>query len=188
MKTRSHLLILTLPLLLAACTQDSPLQPTAESLEARGGAGGRVVHAVTGSGLFRPAPGFEYRLTLAAHKNAAGSVRGRSVTNLIDSSLFGIADRATLVQEVTCLEVEGNFAWIKSVVVHSNNAAVVAPGTQFFTWIQDLGHRRADIGHSALLPPELHSVTCADRPAPVFLDDPSRSLLTPVVRGNFNVR
>jgi hypothetical protein len=144
----------------------------AASVRSIGGQG--PIHSITGSGEVEE-EGVKFRTTIAAHQRANGDVWGTVVINL-DLSVFDITPLITFRQDVTCVDVAGNSAWVGGVVTQSNNEDIIPVGTTTVTLVRDLGGNGEDIMHGEPFPSD---VTCEDRPAVPE---------TVVTKGNYKVR
>ena len=134
----------------------------------------KPIHSVTGSGAAEE-EGVRFTTTIAAHQAEDGDVWGTIVVNL-DLSAFNVEPLITFRQVVTCVDVDGNSAWIGGVVTQSNNQEIIPIGQTTVTLVRDLGSGGQDIMHGEPSAPE---VTCLDRPA--FNE-------TVVTHGNYTVR
>ena len=131
------------------------------------------VHSVTGSGVVS-VEGIVFRTTIAVHQDSDGEVWGVSIV-LLDLSAFDLGTVTFRIQ-ATCLDVDGDSAWIGGIVTHSTNEDIVPIGENDITLVRDLGKNGLDVMHNEPFPP---STLCTDRPA--FLE-------SVVDRGNFSVR
>lgn len=130
-------------------------------------------HSVTGSG--HVVEGFfESWQSVAVHQFEDGSLVG-VVQMQIDLHGFGLGEMS--VQSTpTCLAVEGETAWIGSIVTQSTDEEVIAVGSQIITLVRDLGGNGEDVLHGEVVP---STITCTDKPS--FLE-------TIVESGNLHVR
>jgi hypothetical protein len=131
------------------------------------------VHSVTGSGVVS-VEGIVFRTTVAVHQDSDGGVWGVSIV-LLDLSAFDLG-KVTFRIEPTCLDVDGDSAWIGGIVTHSTNEVIVPIGENDITLVRDLGKNGQDVMHNEPFPP---GTLCTDRPE--FLE-------SVVDRGNFKVR
>jgi hypothetical protein len=165
---------LALVLLLVGCDQHEANSPTAElAAVPLVSASSAVEHSVTGSATVTE-DGVAFRVSVAAHSDAEGQAWGR-VEVPLDLSAFGLGI-TTFGGEVTCLDVDGDSAWIGARIDHSTDGGLVPPGLTTITLVRDLGGNGEDVMHAE---PFDSGELCTDRPA----------LLESLVdRGNFTVR
>lgn len=174
-----HLLLL--PFALAACsaqavTDTSTMAPSASALRTSS----VVAHSVTGSAIQRIGPGFEYATTASVRSDASGAVSGQVIVRIIDLSAYGYTGKAEVHQEVTCMRVVGNTAWMGLRVTSSSDPVAFPVGSLGVFWVRDGGPHGADVGHGG--------------PAPFF--DPMNQICTSTppdlprdaMTGNFEVR
>lgn len=133
----------------------------------------RLEHSVTGSGHVVEGS-FESWQSVAVHQADDGSLKG-VVQMQIDFHDFGLGQVA-VHSSPTCLTVEGETAWIGSIVTHSTNEDVIAVGSQIITLVRDLGGNGEDVLHGEVVPT---TTTCRDKPS--FFE-------TVVESGNLHVR
>ena len=125
-------------------------------------AGGGVAHSVTGSGHVQDGPVLFWQ-AMAVHQSSDGTLRG-TLQVQVDLSAFGLGKLAFNTKP-TCLVVDGDRAWIGTVVIASNDTDFVPIGTETISFVQDLGGEGEDIVHGEFadfFPP---GTTCEDRPA-----------------------
>lgn len=175
--------LLLIPFALAACSTPSVTDTTAmraatsPALSASAG----VEHSLTGSGVQKIAPGFEYAMSGAIHSAASGRVWGTIVTRIIDLSAYGYAGTAEIEQSATCLRVVGNTAYAGLVVTKSSDPQLAPVGSRAVIWIRDGGPGAPDVGHGGpapLLDPT--NAICSSTPPAMPADA--------VTSGNFVVR
>ena len=77
----------------------------------------------------------QYRIRINAIEDPVDGFQG-SVTSQI---VRGDQGRMMVLSRVTCVLVIGDAAWISSVVTHSTNEAVYAPGDVMITHVRDFG-------------------------------------------------
>jgi len=142
------------------------------------GSSAPLAHSVTGSGIaeeeVEEGVSIIFRTTIAAHQKANGNVSGNVVVNL-DLSQVGVAKLITFRQNVVCMEVDDNSAWVGGIVTESNDEEVIPTGTSVITLVRDLGGNGEDIMHGE----PVVGVTCEDRPE--FAE-------TVVKHGNYKVK
>ena len=179
-------LLLLLPFGLIACSTptmtDAPAMAPSASAALSSSQG--VEHSVTGSGLQAIAPGFEYTFEVSVHTDASGQVSGQIHARVLDLTLFGLpAGTSELVEEPTCLRVDGNTAYVGAIVTKSTNPAVFPVGSRDVLWVRDGGPNGADIGHFG-------PATFQDPDGLICSDTPPTALLPadPITHGNFIVR
>lgn len=175
---------LLIPLVFAACSTQGVTDTAASRVAAARpslSAGSAVEHSLTGSGVQKIAPGFEYAMSGAIHSDASGRVWGTMLTRIIDLSAYGYAGTAEIEQTPTCLRVVGNTAYAGLVVTKTSDPQLAPLGSLGVMWIRDGGPGAADVGHGG--------------PAPLL--DPTNAICTStppalpadaVTSGNFNVR
>jgi hypothetical protein len=162
----------------SGCSHEEPVGPqNVNSASSRAGS----MHTVTGSGVVELFPGFSFRNTVAAHIDASGKAHGSIVSSIVDGSAFGITGPATVRQEITCMVVVGNTAWLGTRVTHVTSPQMGTVGEPGVAWIVDLGGPRTDImygGPSSFWDP--NGAICTGTPP----------MLPPAVAnpGNFTVR
>lgn len=174
---------LLIPLALAACSTQGVTDTTAmrATTSPALSASSAVEHSLTGSGVQKIAPGFEYAMSGAIHSDASGRVWGTFITRIIDLSAYGYAGTAVIEQAPTCLRVVGNTAYAGLVITKSTDPQLAPVGSKSVVWMRDGGPGAPDIGHGG--------------PAPLF--DPNNAICTStppalppdvVTTGNFDVR
>ena len=175
-----------LPFALAACSTptmtDSPVM--APSASAALSSSDRVEHSVTGSALQDIAPGFVYTIESSVRSDANGNVSGQIHVRVTDLSLFGLpAGTSELVEEPTCLRVDGNTAYVGAIVTKATDPAVFPVGSRHVFWVRDGGPNGPDVGHFG---PD----TFADPNGLICSDTPPTATLPvdPITNGNFVVR
>jgi len=132
-------------------------------------------HMVTGNAEVE-SEGLVFRATVVAQRDSDGHVWG-ILAITFDFTDFGLG-HVTATAPVTCLEVDGDRAWIGSIVKTSTNPDVIPIGAPAITLVRDLGGEGEDTLH--IEPEEAFpaGTTCSDKPA----------ILESVVRsGNFRV-
>jgi hypothetical protein len=184
MNTKVRLASAWLPLcLLAAACQQSPTSPSANpdtassafaASASNGAPASAVGHSVTGSGSVS-IDGITFTSSVAAHSNANGRAWGE-VTGPADLTAFGLG-KLTFGGHVTCLDVDGNSAWIGAVVDHTTNGEVLPEGLVTITLVRDLGGNSRDIMHTEVFDP---GTSCTERP-----DILAETIVT---HGNFKVQ
>jgi len=88
----------------------------------------------------------QFRGRLVAFQEGAGRLPGTVVSQVwLDE--FGLGD-LTAQTKVACLTVDGDQAWIGSVVTHSTSPSVFAVGDMLITMVFDLGGEGMDIMHT----------------------------------------
>jgi hypothetical protein len=102
-------------------------------------------HGVTGSGEVAPFPGFAFRQTFAVHLDANGRIHGTITAIPQDMSAYGVPSGGILVQEIRCLIVSGNTAWIGTRITRSTNPAAGPEGELGVAWVVDQGGPGQDI-------------------------------------------
>jgi hypothetical protein len=127
--------------LLAGCAESATAPDGAPSFARQPERG----HSVTGSGEVAPFPGFAFRQTFAVHADPNGRVHGVIVALPLDMSAYGITGGGILVQEIRCLVVSGNTAWIGTRIVRSTNPAAGPVGELGVAWVVDQGGPGQDI-------------------------------------------
>ncbi len=179
---RHRLLVAVLPLVVAACSGDSPVAPSpAPGARSALQSAEAPAHYVSGAGRmaqpFGPGAALTFEMTLDARVTADGHASGRSVVRLLDESLFGLPP-ATMVLDVTCLKVAGQDAWFGGVVVQSTLPDVYPIGYTALGRVQDGGAQdQAWSGPAVFYAPP--GTTCADMPVLPLL---------PLENGDFVVR
>jgi hypothetical protein len=174
---------LLIPFALAACSTQGVTDTTAmrAATSPSLSASAAVEHSLTGSGVQKIAPGFEYAMSGAIHSDASGRVWGTLTTRIIDLSAYGYAGTAEIEQSPTCLRVAGNIAYAGLVVTRSTDPQLAPVGSLSVIWMRDGGAGAPDVGHGG--------------PAPLF--DPTNAICTStppampadgVTSGNFVVR
>ncbi len=150
-------------LLAAACNQGVTATPT-QSPDAPAGfalasSAAAVDHSVTGSGTVSE-EGVTFRTSIAAHSDGSGRAWG-DVEVPLDLSAFGLG-KTIFGGQVTCLDVDGDSAWIGARIDHSTNGGIVPTGLTTITLVRDLGGNGEDVMHAELFESD---VLCTDRPA-----------------------
>ena len=177
--------LLLLPFALAACNTptmtDAPaMAPSASAALSKAG----VEHSVTGSGLQAIAPGFAYAIEASVRSDASGQVSGQLHVRVLDLTLFGLpAGTSELVEEPTCLRVDGNTAYVGAIVTKATDPAVFPVGSRHVFWVRDGGPNGPDVGHfgpNTFADP--NNLICSDTPPTATLP------VDPITHGNFIVR
>jgi len=178
-------LLLLVPFALVAC--EAPSMTDAPAMASSASAAlskGGVEHSVTGSGLQAIAPGFEYTVEVSVHSDANGNVSGQIHARVLDLTLFGLpAGTSELVEEPTCLRVDGNTAYVGAIVTKATDPAVFPVGSRHVFWVRDGGPNGADVGHfgpNTFADP--NNLICSDTPPTATLP------VDPITHGNFIVR
>src|SRR4051812_25175823 len=177
--------LLLLPFVLVACStptmSDSPaMAPSTSAALSQGG----VAHSVPGSGLQAILPGFEYAIESSVHADANGNVSGQVHVRVLDLTLFGLpAGTSEIVEEPTCLRVDGNTAYVGLVITKSTDPATFPVGSLGIFWVRDGGPNGADVGHSG-------PASFYDPSGQICSGTPPTALLPadPITHGNFVVR
>ncbi len=115
-------------------------------------------HNVTGSGHL--VEGFiESWQSIAVHESDDGSLNG-SLQLQVDLHAFGLG-QAAVSSTPTCLVVDGNTAWIGSIITGSTEEALFPVGAQLITLVRDLGGNGEDVMAVRVFPA---TTSCLDRP------------------------
>jgi hypothetical protein len=128
-------------MLYTGCAESTTVADDAPKFAQQPGLG----HAVTGSGEVAPFPGFAFRQTFAVHSDADGRLHGSVTAIPLDMSAYGLPSGGILVQEIRCLIVSGNTAWIGTRITRSSNPAAGAVGEIGVAWVVDQGGPGQDI-------------------------------------------
>ena len=145
-----------------------------------------VVHSINGSGLivvkedfFWPgSPAFSFRQEISAWQRSDGTVGGTFVVQI-----WGLTPGnapVVLLQEVTCLTVDGNTAYTTSVIRWSSNPNLAKPGDEVAFFVTDSDGNGPDISWSG--PAQFFLAPGQDCTSHPFMPQ------VPIASGNFIVR
>ncbi len=119
--------LVSLPLVVLGCTGPEPLGLGANAARPRFDAGSGAPGVVSGQGEFLAGAGL-VDFNIEARRLADGTALGAFSWSLPTSFDTGVHER------ITCLAIDGNLAWINTVVVSSTNPSF-SPVGQVHTWI-----------------------------------------------------
>ena len=112
-----------------------------------------VVLAITGSGLtvveenffFPGSPGFSARQTISARQKSDGRVEGSFIIQIWFASN---PSPIVLVQDITCLTLDGNTAYFGAVIRWSSDLSYAKPGDSAVGFVTDTDGNGPDISWS----------------------------------------
>lgn len=147
-----------------------------------------AAHSVTGDGWVQLDATFTAQAFVTVNQTSDGGADGMLELEINRQGEFGSSERVLTIHKVTCLNVEGKSAWIRSEVVVTSHPQEerFKVGAEYITLIRDFGEKGTDVMHPASLSViqseyGIQQVSCSDKPS-------LQSMETVVAGGDYQVR